>query len=85
VARGRRNRTDGHYRPNNTDTSASGNRYTQGLVCQGFGTTYLDIIRVAWQDTLNQSVPSDLPSEPVREGGTPVSSLADSFPLGQDW
>jgi hypothetical protein len=27
------------------DTSASGNQYTQGLVYQGYGTTYLDILR----------------------------------------
>jgi hypothetical protein len=30
--------------PTTQDTSASGNRYTQGLIYHGFGTTYLDII-----------------------------------------
>lgn len=28
-----------------TDTSSTGSQYTQGLVYQGFGTTYLDILR----------------------------------------
>jgi glycoprotein endo-alpha-1,2-mannosidase len=31
--------------PTTTDTSATGMQYTQGLVYQGFGTTYLDILR----------------------------------------
>jgi hypothetical protein len=31
--------------PTTQDTSASGNKYTPGLVYQGFGTTYVDIIR----------------------------------------
>jgi glycoprotein endo-alpha-1,2-mannosidase len=28
-----------------TDTSSSGSQYTQGLLYQGYGTTYLDILR----------------------------------------
>jgi hypothetical protein len=28
-----------------TDTSSSGSQYTQGLLNQGYGTTYLDILR----------------------------------------
>src|SRR5579863_5991557 len=31
--------------PTTTDTSPSGTQFTQGLVYQGFGTTYLDIVR----------------------------------------
>src|SRR5271166_5528288 len=31
--------------PTTTDTSPTGMQYTQGLVYQGFGTTYLDILR----------------------------------------
>jgi hypothetical protein len=31
--------------PTTTDTSATGSQYTQGLVYQGYGTTYLDILR----------------------------------------
>jgi hypothetical protein len=31
--------------PTTKDTSASGTQYTQGLIYQGFGTTYLDILR----------------------------------------
>jgi hypothetical protein len=31
--------------PTATDTSPTGAQYTQGLVYQGFGTTYLDILR----------------------------------------
>jgi hypothetical protein len=31
--------------PTTTDTSATGSQDTQGLVYQGFGTTYLDILR----------------------------------------
>ena len=31
--------------PTTQDTSPSGNQYTQGLIYQGYGTTYLDIIR----------------------------------------
>jgi hypothetical protein len=31
--------------PTTRDTSPSGIQYTQGLVYQGFGTTYLDILR----------------------------------------
>ena len=31
--------------PTSTDTSPTGSQYTQGLVYQGYGTTYLDIIR----------------------------------------
>jgi hypothetical protein len=31
--------------PTTTDTSATGSQYTQGLVYQGFGTTFLDILR----------------------------------------
>jgi hypothetical protein len=31
--------------PTTQDTSASGTQYTQGLIYQGYGTTYLDIIR----------------------------------------
>lgn len=31
--------------PTTTDTSATGTQYTQGLVYQGYGTTYLDILR----------------------------------------
>jgi hypothetical protein len=33
--------------PTTTDTSATGTQYTQGLVYQGYGTTYLDILRNA--------------------------------------
>lgn len=31
--------------PTTTDTSPSGTQFTQGLIYQGFGTTYLDIVR----------------------------------------
>jgi glycoprotein endo-alpha-1,2-mannosidase len=31
--------------PTTTDSSATGSQYTQGLVYQGYGTTYLDILR----------------------------------------
>ena len=31
--------------PTTTDTSPTGMQYTQGLVYQGYGTTYLDILR----------------------------------------
>jgi glycoprotein endo-alpha-1,2-mannosidase len=31
--------------PTTTDTSPSGSQYTQGLVYEGYGTTYLDILR----------------------------------------
>jgi hypothetical protein len=31
--------------PTTTDTSPTGAQYTQGLVYQGIGTTYLDILR----------------------------------------
>jgi hypothetical protein len=31
--------------PTTIDTSPSGSQYTQGLVYQGYGTTYLDILR----------------------------------------
>jgi glycoprotein endo-alpha-1,2-mannosidase len=31
--------------PTTTDTSATGSQYTQGVVYQGYGTTYLDILR----------------------------------------
>ncbi len=31
--------------PTSTDTSPTGSQYTQGLVYQGYGTTYLDILR----------------------------------------
>jgi glycoprotein endo-alpha-1,2-mannosidase len=31
--------------PTTTDTSSTGSQYTQGLVYQGYGTTYLDILR----------------------------------------
>jgi len=31
--------------PTTTDTSPTGSQYTQGLVYQGYGTTYLDILR----------------------------------------
>ena len=33
--------------PTTLDTSATESQYTQGLVYQGYGTTYLDIIRSA--------------------------------------
>jgi hypothetical protein len=33
--------------PTSTDTSLTGSQYTQGLVYQGYGTTYLDILRNA--------------------------------------
>jgi len=33
--------------PTTTDTSPTGSQYTQGLVYQGYGTTYLDILRNA--------------------------------------
>jgi hypothetical protein len=33
--------------PTTTDSSPSGTQYTQGLVYQGYGTTYLDILRNA--------------------------------------
>jgi hypothetical protein len=33
--------------PTTTDTSPTGTQYTQGLVYQGYGTTYLDILRNA--------------------------------------
>jgi len=31
--------------PTTVDTSPTGSQYTQGLVYQGYGTTYLDILR----------------------------------------
>ena len=31
--------------PTTTDTSPTGSQFTQGLVYQGYGTTYLDILR----------------------------------------
>jgi glycoprotein endo-alpha-1,2-mannosidase len=31
--------------PTTTDTSATGSQYTQGVVYQGYGTTYLDVLR----------------------------------------
>jgi hypothetical protein len=31
--------------PTTTDTSPTRSQYTQGLVYQGYGTTYLDILR----------------------------------------
>ena len=31
--------------PTTIDTSPTGSQYTQGLVYQGYGTTYLDILR----------------------------------------
>jgi glycoprotein endo-alpha-1,2-mannosidase len=31
--------------PTTTDTSATGSQYSQGLVYQGFGTPYLDILQ----------------------------------------
>jgi glycoprotein endo-alpha-1,2-mannosidase len=33
--------------PTALDTSPTGSQYTQGLVYEGYGTTYLDIVRSA--------------------------------------
>ncbi len=41
--------------PTTTDTSPSGTQFTQGLVYQGYGTTYLDIIRTGISAAQNAS------------------------------
>jgi len=43
--------------PTTTDTSPSGTQFTQGLVYQGYGTTYLDILRTGISAAQNASSP----------------------------